>query len=78
MTIKAKITHADLQRDVGRMEAEIAALKTEVAEMRADVRIIRDTLSQARGGWKTLMLVGGLAGAVGAAMAKLAPLLVVK
>lgn len=63
------VSHAELQRDVGRLEAEVSGLKRDVAEMRADVRIIRDTLSQARGGWKTLMLVGGAASAVGAGIA---------
>lgn len=40
----------------------------DVAEMRDDIRSILDTLAQARGGWRTLMLVGGAAGALGAAV----------
>ena len=62
----------ELHRDVGRHDAEIASLQREIAELRTDVRSILTTLAEARGGWKTLMAVGGLAGAVGALATKLA------
>lgn len=61
-------------------EVRIAVLNTELEHMRrdmdevkSDLRIIRETLQQAKGGWKTLMLVAGLASTVGAMMAKLTP-----
>jgi hypothetical protein len=54
------------ERQLGRHDAEIVNLTREVAEMRKDMKTILTTLSEARGGWKTLMLVAGMAGAVGA------------
>ena len=54
------------------LETEMRVVKDDVGEIKTDVRAIRDTLSQAKGGWKTLMLVGGIAAAVGATFSKLA------
>lgn len=62
-----------LQRDVGRHDAEIAALKDDMAEVKADVKQVLSTLSEAKGGWKTLMLVAGAAGSVGAFIGKFFP-----
>lgn len=62
-----------LQRDVGRHDAEIEALKADMAEVKADVKQVLSTLSEARGGWKTLMLVAGAAGSVGALIGKFIP-----
>ena len=61
-------------------EVEIAVLRTELEyvrkdldEVRTDLKAIREVLSQAKGGWKTLMLVAGLSSTIGALLAKLAP-----
>jgi hypothetical protein len=42
-------------------------------EVKADLKIIRETLQQAKGGWKTLMLVAGISSTVGAFIAKFTP-----
>ena len=39
------------------------------------IRGIRSTLDEAKGGWRTLMLVGSLAGVLGVAVAKVIPIL---
>lgn len=62
-----------LQRDVGRHDAEIDALKGDMAEVKQDVKQILATLSEAKGGWKTLMLVAGAAGTAGAVVGKFFP-----
>ena len=62
----------ELHQQVGQHTATISHLQYEMREMRHELAEIRQTLAEARGGWKTLMLVGGAAGAAGAAMAKLA------
>lgn len=62
----------ELHRDVGRHDAEIASLQREIAELRTDVRSILTTLAEARGGWKTLMAVAGIAGMAGAVITKVA------
>lgn len=70
-----------IQRDIGRHDAQIEALERDVKRMReemhemriefaSELRKINETLSEARGGWRTLMLVGGVSATVGAAVAK--------
>lgn len=59
-------------QEFGRLTAKVEHLEKEVAELRTDVRHMVAMLEQARGGWKLLMLVGGVAGAVGAAIGKAA------
>lgn len=59
-------------REMGEHDARLKALEQQVTELRADVKSILSVLSEARGGWKTLMLVGGIAGMMGATIAKLA------
>ena len=68
----------DIDVKVAVLETEMRVVKDDVAEIKTDVRAIRDTLSQAKGGWKTLMLVGGMAGAVGALLGKFLPFFMVK
>jgi hypothetical protein len=60
------------QRDLGRMEAEVDNLKQAVLSMSEDVKAIRQTLDEARGGGKVLMWsVGMIGGGVGAGIVKL-------
>lgn len=60
------------ERDLGRLDAEVKALQADMTEVKRDVKSILATLSQAQGSWKTLLAIGGLAGAIGAALMKLA------
>lgn len=64
-----------LERDVGALQARMETVEQEIHGMRLDVREIRDALVTARGGWKTLTLVIGISVSIGAALAKLVPLL---
>lgn len=66
---------SEYERELGEMSARIHHLENTVTAMGADLRTIRDTLLQAKGGWKTLMLVAGISATVGGLMAKLVPLL---
>lgn len=61
---------ASIDRDLGAHSARLDEIEKELSEMRADLRVIRDTLTEARGGWKTLMVVGGMSGTIGAFAAK--------
>jgi chromosome condensin MukBEF ATPase and DNA-binding subunit MukB len=54
----------DVEREVGRLEARMETVETELQGIRADVREIRDALVSARGGW--LLLTAGLSLAVAA------------
>ncbi len=55
---------------VARMEVQVERLEKDVAEMKGDIKSIA-TLDKASGGWKMLMLVGGLSAAIGGFMTKL-------
>lgn len=57
--------------ELGELQAEVRNVKDDVAEMRLDIKDILDTLAQAKGGWKTLLLVAGVAGVAGAILTKL-------
>ena len=70
----------ELQRSVGRVEGELSGLKDEVHEikegmgtMQDDIKVIRDQLSQARGGWKATVFLGGAAATVGGLLVKFWP-----
>jgi len=60
----------ELHHEIGRHDAKIEALEREVHALRGDVADIKKMLSEARGGWKMLMMVGGLSAAGGAVVAK--------
>ena len=55
-------------RELGEHSARLRSLETAVSEMRDDVKAIRSTLDQAKGGWRTLLMICGAAGAVGASL----------
>lgn len=69
--------HSEVHRDLGKHDAQIEALNREVKHLHEDMgRVmqqlteIQQTLSEAKGGWKTLMWVAGFSAAVGGAFVK--------
>ncbi len=54
----------EVHRDLGRHDAEIGNIKEDLATVKTDVSEIKRMLAEARGGWKMLMAVGGLAAAI--------------
>jgi prefoldin subunit 5 len=59
---------SDMHRDIGRHDAQIEALQAQVDRLHLDMttvlselRTINATLSEAKGGWKTLLAVGAIA-----------------
>ncbi len=66
---------SEYERELGEMNAKIAMLEITVSEMRTDLRTVRDTLTEAKGSWRTLMAVAGLSAAIGAFVVKLVPFL---
>lgn len=51
-----------------RAETKVEILERTVNELRDDVKHIRSILDGAQGGWKMLLAVGGVAGAIGGAI----------
>lgn len=69
----------EVQRTIGKQEGQIEGLKQQVnvVDRRLDkieerLEHIDRTLNQAKGGWRTLMLVAGMSAAIGAFLSKLA------
>lgn len=67
----------EIHRDLGKHDAQIEALNLQVNRMYDDMQqmmgqltTIQQTLSEAKGGWKTLMWVGGLSAALGGVVVK--------
>lgn len=51
-------------REYGNLESEVKHLTEQMALMQADLRCIRDLLEQSKGGWRTIMWLGGAAASV--------------
>jgi len=67
-TARELATHAadirHLQDDMDKLVESMAAMQKSLAE-------INTTLSEAKGGWKVLMMIGGAGGALGAVLTQL-------
>lgn len=62
--------------EFGEMKGAVSSLQTQVTEIKAKLAgidakqdVVINQLSEARGGWKIMMLLGGGAGALGAGIA---------
>jgi len=69
----------EIHRDLGKHEAHIEALQEQVKHLHNDMEKvmsqlteIQATLSEAKGGWKTLMWVAGFSAAMGGFFVKVA------
>lgn len=67
-TARELATHA---ADIRHLQDDMDKLVTSVAAMQSTLSDINKTLSEAKGGWKVLMLIGGASGTVGAALVHL-------
>jgi hypothetical protein len=65
----ARIDIARLEVEVGHLTRSMADLQESNQQLTAKLDQVLLTLSEARGGWKTLMVVGGAASTIGAAIA---------
>lgn len=58
---------AEIDRELGELSARMTVLEREMKELRADIKWMRDTVQQTKGGWRTiafLISAGGVTGAV--------------
>jgi hypothetical protein len=60
-------------REFGRLEAEVKNLSKSVEDMSADLKAVRSAMDAAGGGWRVLVAVGALSGAVTATLVKWIP-----
>ena len=56
----------EVHRELGKHDADIEHLKAEDDELRTEVKKILAELSKAEGGWRAMIALGTLAGALGA------------
>lgn len=59
-----------LEVSVGKLEVQVDRLEQDMSEMKSDVKAIRATLDETKGSWKMLLMVGGLAAAIGGFVTK--------
>lgn len=55
------------RRDYGRLEAQVERLTQDVHALKETVQKMHTMMAEARGGWRVLMLIGGVSGTIGAA-----------
>lgn len=60
-------------REIGEHGARLTNLEATVSGLDSKMDEVLREIHTAKGGWKTLMLVGGMAGAVGAIVGKFLP-----
>lgn len=65
---EARINIARLESEVAHLTAAVAEIKASQAETVEKLDAVLLKLSEARGGWRTLMLVGGAASSLGAGL----------
>lgn len=49
-----------------KLEQQMTDTREDMGEIKGDVKTILSTLAEAKGGWKTLVLIAGAAGTLGA------------
>ena len=63
------------ERELGELGARMDTVESDIADMKADLREIRDTVISVKGGWRTIVIMCSVSAAVGALAAKFAPYL---
>ena len=58
-----------------RVETKVDTLEETLIELRADVKALRAMAENAKGGWRTLMIVGGVGATIGGVLVKFVPVL---
>jgi prefoldin subunit 5 len=62
-TARELATHAS---DIAHLQSDMDKMAADIEEIKKTLASINSTLSEAKGGWRVLMLVGGASGALGA------------
>jgi hypothetical protein len=62
-TARELATHAS---DIAHLQSDVDKMAADIDEIKKMLTSINTTLAEAKGGWKMLLAVGGVAGAIGA------------
>jgi dihydroorotate dehydrogenase len=68
-TARELATHS---ADIKHMQADMDQMVNAMKDMNATLISINTTLSEAKGGWRMLLLVGGAGGVIGSALSQVA------
>lgn len=63
------VEYGELKGAVNSLQMQVTEFKSKQSQMDAKLDIIVSQLSEAKGGWRTVMALGGAAGSVGAGIA---------
>lgn len=64
---------AEVERTLGEHGARLTAVEDDIAEIKADVKMVLKQMAEAQGGWKMLMMVGGASATLGGLLATYLP-----
>jgi hypothetical protein len=56
---------SNLDTAVARLEVQVEKLEQDMAELKSDIKFIRQKLDQAAGGWRVFLMVGTAGAALG-------------
>lgn len=62
---------ADIERDLGRLEGRVEKMDNDIDDLKRMVQDMHQTITEAKGGWKTLIAVGTLSAGVTTMVLKL-------
>ena len=62
------VNNNNTDHDIGRLTEAVRLLQIAVGDLDREVRRMNQTISEARGGWRILMLLGGSAAGIGAVL----------
>ncbi|MGH6933291.1 MAG: hypothetical protein ACREEE_12765 [Dongiaceae bacterium] len=69
------MTAESVEVKVARIEERLERMEIDVGEVKADIRALRDAFMQAKGGWRTLVILSAMSAAIGGMVVKLLPFL---
>lgn len=64
-----------LHRDLGRVEGRLQKVESDMDDVKRMVKDMHDAITTAKGGWKTLLAVGGLSAALASGITKILTLI---
>ena len=70
------VEYGEIKAAVGHLQSQLTEIKSRQATIDAKLDLVVSQLSEAKGGWRTLMMIGGAATTVGAAVSWVAQHLV--
>ena len=65
------MTDAQLHRDIGNLQARVTVLESQIKDANAKLDVLLAAVTEARGGFRLVLVVGTLGAAVGGLLLKL-------